>query len=86
MKLGSIASKEECTMPTKLALRIAEKSGRNLRRAILLAEGCKVQQPQLKSDQHIQELDWEIYLRETANLIVKEQTPRRLLEVSLILS
>lgn len=79
--LVSIASKEECTMPTKLALRIAEKSGRNLRRAILLAEGCKVQQPQLKSDQHIQELDWEIYLRETANLIVKEQTPRRLLEV-----
>ena len=73
-------------MPTKLALRIAEKSGRNLRRAILLAEGCKVQQPQLKSDQHIQELDWEIYLRETANLIVKEQTPRRLLEVILILS
>lgn len=68
-------------MPPKLAVRIAEKSGRNLRRAILLAEGCKVQQPQLSAGQEIQDLDWEMYLRETANLIVQEQTPRRLLEV-----
>ncbi len=30
-----------------------------------------------------QELDWEVYLRETASLIVKEQSPRRLLEVRL---
>jgi hypothetical protein len=29
-----------------------------------------------------QELDWEVYLKETASLIVKEQSPRRLLEVS----
>jgi len=68
-------------MPVKLAARIAEKSGRNLRRAVLLAESCRVQNPTLQSNQAIQELDWEVYLKETANLIVKEQSPRRLLEV-----
>jgi len=79
--LTNIAGKEDCTLPMKLAERIAEKSGRNLRRAILMAEGCKVQQPVMSAGQQIQELDWEIYLRETASLIVQEQTPRRLLEV-----
>ncbi len=33
------------------------------------------------SDQEIAELDWEVYLRETASLIVQQQSPRRLLEV-----
>jgi len=77
----SIASREECSMPPRLAQRIAEKSGRNLRRAILLAEGCKVQQPQMSGQQEVPQLDWEVFLRETATLIVQEQTPRRLLEV-----
>jgi len=79
--ITDISSKEEASMPTKLAMRIAEKSNRNLRRAILLAEGCKVQQPHLSGGQEIQELDWEVYLRETAALIVQEQSQRRLLEV-----
>ena len=69
-------------MPPKLAQRIAEKSSRNLRRAILLAEGCKVQQPLMSGQQDVPELDWEVFLRETATLIVQEQTPRRLLEVA----
>ena len=38
-------------MPQKLAQRIAEKSGRNLRRAILMAEACRVQQPHLTANQ-----------------------------------
>ncbi len=41
-------------MPAKLAARIAEKSGRNLRRAILLAESCRVQHPTLQPNQDIQ--------------------------------
>jgi len=28
-------------------------------------------------DQHVQEADWEIYLRETAQQIVEQQTPKR---------
>jgi len=79
--MQSVAKKEGCQLPTSLAKRIAEKSGRNLRKAILMTEACKVQQYPFQNDQKIQDLDWELYLRETANQIVQEQTPRRLLEV-----
>lgn len=33
--------------------------------------------PRLSPDQPVQEADWEIYLRETANMIVEQQSPRR---------
>jgi len=77
----TVAKMEDCNMPNKLALRIAEKSSRNLRRAILMAEACRVQQQSLSPTQEIQELDWQVYIRETANVILKEQSPRCLLEV-----
>jgi replication factor C subunit 3/5 len=52
--MQDIAGKEDCSMPARLAARIAEKSGRNLRRAVLLAESCRVQQPTLHANQDIQ--------------------------------
>lgn len=61
--------------------RIAKASKRNLRRALLMCQTCWVHQQTLSPNQEIMEPDWEIYLRETANLIVSEQTPARLLEV-----
>jgi len=76
-----VAKKEGCSLPKELATRIAEKSGRNLRRAILMAEACKVAQYPFSATQPIQDLDWEVYLKETANQIVKEQSPRQLAEV-----
>merc|ERR1712107_933240 len=76
-----VAKKEGCSLPKELASRIAEKSGRNLRRAILMAEACKVAQYPFSVTQPIQDLDWEVYLKETANQIVKEQSPRQLAEV-----
>ena len=42
--LQNIAKKENCQLPLELAERIAEKSNRNLRRAILLTEACRVAQ------------------------------------------
>ena len=51
MIFQSVAKKEDCSIPQRLAQRIAEKSGRNLRRAILMAEACKVQQPQMTANQ-----------------------------------
>ena len=65
----------------KCFYRIAEKSGRNLRRAILMVEACKVAQYPFSGTQPIQDLDWEMYLKETANQIVQEQTPRKLSEI-----
>ena len=42
----------------------------------------QVQQPNMRADQQIQDLDWELYLAETANLILQESSARRLLEVN----
>uniref|UniRef100_A0A8C4VMR0 Replication factor C subunit 3 n=1 Tax=Gopherus evgoodei TaxID=1825980 RepID=A0A8C4VMR0_9SAUR len=79
--LSSVCKKEGLTLPQDLARRLAEKSGRNLRKALLMCEACRVQQYPFTSDQDIPETDWEVYLRETASAIVSQQTPQRLLEV-----
>lgn len=42
--LHSICKREGLTLPDELATRLAECSGRNLRRAILMLEACKVEQ------------------------------------------
>ncbi len=79
--LQSIGKKENCPIPLELAHRISEKSNRNLRKAILVMEACRVQQKNFSTDQAIMDLDWELYLKETARCILTEQTPRRLMEV-----
>ncbi|XP_052280191.1 replication factor C subunit 3-like [Dreissena polymorpha] len=65
----------------ELARRIADKSNRNLCRALLLCETCRVQQYPFSGDQTVSEPDWEVYLRETAHMIVQQQSPKRLFEV-----
>ncbi|XP_014087609.1 replication factor C subunit 3 [Bactrocera oleae] len=70
--------REGLTLPAELAARIVEKSEHNLRRALLMLEACKVQQYPFTGQQDIVELDWQVYLRETANQIVTEQTPAKL--------
>lgn len=42
--LHGIAKKEGINLPDELASRLATASGRNLRRAILMLEACKVEQ------------------------------------------
>ena len=79
--LQNIAKKENCQLPLELAEKIAEKSNRNLRRAILLTEACRVAQYPFTADQAVMDLDWEIYLKQTAQAILQEQTPRKLMEV-----
>ncbi|MBN3314038.1 RFC3 factor, partial [Atractosteus spatula] len=79
--LTSVCRKEGLILPGELAKQIAEKSGRNLRKALLMCEACRVQQYPFSVDQEIPETDWEVYLRETANAIVSLQSPQRLFEV-----
>lgn len=43
-----------------------------------MLEACKVQQYPFTANQNVVELDWQIYLRETATQILFEQTPARL--------
>ncbi|CAG2190862.1 replication factor C subunit 3-like [Mytilus galloprovincialis] len=79
--LQNICKKESLNLPSELARRIAEKSNRNLRRAVLMCEACRVQQQNFTADQEVTEPDWELYLKETAQLIAQQQSPKRLLEV-----
>ena len=45
--LQHVAKREQVRLPEELATRIADTSGRNLRRAVLMFEACRVQQPML---------------------------------------
>ncbi|XP_058793387.1 replication factor C subunit 3 [Phymastichus coffea] len=76
-----VAKKESLSLPDDLAKRIAEISGRNLRRAILMLETCKVEQYPFAADQKITEPDWQVYIRGIANMMVAEQSPKKLLEI-----
>lgn len=76
-----ISKKEGATLPRELAERIAIQSDRNLRRAVLLLEATRVQQYPFTANQKIMELEWQTYLRETANQILSDQTPAKLEKV-----
>ncbi|CAL7933359.1 unnamed protein product [Xylocopa violacea] len=76
-----ICKREGLTLPDELAVRLAETSGRNLRRAILMLEACRVEQYPFTADQTITEPDWQVYIRNIANMMVSEQSPQRLLAI-----
>ncbi|KAL6218922.1 hypothetical protein ACLB2K_012129 [Fragaria x ananassa] len=79
--LEFIGKKEGLQLPSGFAARLAEKSNRNLRRAILSLETCHVQQYPFTSNQIIPSMDWEEYVSEIASDIMKEQSPKRLYAV-----
>lgn len=79
--LQNVCKKEGLNIPTEFARKVAITSGRNLRRAILYAEAARVQQYPFTPTQDVMEPDWEVYLSETATMIVGEQSPKRLLDV-----
>ncbi|VVA41536.1 PREDICTED: replication factor [Prunus dulcis] len=79
--LEFIGKKEGLQLPSGFAARIAEKSNRCLRRAILSLETCRVQQYPFTSNQAIPPMDWEEYVSEIASDVMKEQSPKRLYQV-----
>uniref|UniRef100_A0A7N0V3W7 AAA+ ATPase domain-containing protein n=1 Tax=Kalanchoe fedtschenkoi TaxID=63787 RepID=A0A7N0V3W7_KALFE len=79
--LETIAKKEGLQLPPGFAARIAEKSNRSLRRAILSLETCRVQQYPFTPNQAISPMDWEEYIFEITSDIMKEQSPKRLFQV-----
>ncbi|KAL4350859.1 hypothetical protein AHAS_Ahas10G0184100 [Arachis hypogaea] len=74
--LEFIGKKEGLHLPPGFASRIAEKSNRNLRRAILSFETCRVQQYPFTNKQAIPPMDWEEYISEIPSDIMKEQSPK----------
>jgi len=94
--LTHIAGKEGLNVPQPLALSIAEESGRNLRRAILMMEAAKVKFPQLGGigaaaassasaaapvNASLLKADWEQFIDNVGKSICEEQSPARLLRI-----
>lgn len=78
--LVEVARREKLVLPPELAGRVALHSERNMRRALLSLEACRVQQYPFKADQPVQGTDWEAYLTQIAGEILAEQSPKRLLQ------
>lgn len=79
--LQSTCQKEDIKLPYELAKRIAEMSNRNLRRALLMCEACKVEQYPFVDNQNISEPDWLVYIRKMAGNILLKQDVQTLLNV-----
>lgn len=79
--LEKVAHKEGLKLPEGLAKRIAASSERNLRRAILSLEACKVQQYPFSETQPVQQPDWQLFISALADEILTEQSPKQLLKV-----
>jgi replication factor C subunit 3/5 len=78
--LQEVVKKEQLKIPPELATKIADHSGRNLRKAILTMEACRIQQYPFTADQAVQVADWERYIAGMAREIAKEQSPQKLLQ------
>ncbi|KXZ55641.1 hypothetical protein GPECTOR_2g1191 [Gonium pectorale] len=76
--LANVAKAERLTLPPAFAARLVDYSARNLRRALLCLEVCRVQCCPLREDQEPQRADWELYIGEVAKSILDEQSPKQL--------
>ncbi|RZC42890.1 Rep fac C, DNA pol3 delta2, and/or Rad17 domain containing protein [Asbolus verrucosus] len=79
--LTDVCAKESLQLPTELANRIAEACDRNLRRALLMCEACKVEKNGFIANQKVAEPDWQVFIRNIANKILKEQSVTTLAKV-----
>lgn len=77
----AICTKEKINLPAPLSLRISEFSDRNLRKAILTLEACKLMHNPLNENTQIPVSDLELFVNEIANDILREQTPRQLYSI-----
>lgn len=82
--LKMVASKENVILPNMAAVNLARESDRNLRKALLMLEAAKVQGGggagnAIGEDQLLPTADWELYIRQLANDVTKEQSPQTLM-------
>ena len=74
--LQNVVEKEGAgPLPDVLAQRIAEYSQRNVRRALLVLESCRVKCSQFDENMEIKAYDWEIYIQRLAALLCENQSP-----------
>lgn len=79
--LRHVAKREKFHLPDNISSDIARNADGNVRKAILVLETLRVQSPDLSGPVAIAQPDWQVYCERTADMIVSEQSPARLLEV-----
>jgi replication factor C subunit 3/5 len=79
--LNHVAKKERFTLPSAAADQITAASEGNLRKALLVLEAMRMQQPDMRGGADVARPDWETYCAKVADSILSEQSPQRLLDV-----
>ncbi|GKT47037.1 replication termination factor 2 [Colletotrichum spaethianum] len=79
--LAVSAKKENWPLVKGLHMRIAQESGRNLRRALLMYEAVHAQNEKVTDTTPIPPPDWEALISQIAREIIDEHTPARILQV-----
>ena len=77
--ISQVAKKERFSVTPETAAKIAESASRNLRVALLKCEVMKLKQAASETD--LPEAPWQVYVRETANIIHAKQSKEAVLEV-----
>ncbi|VDN33698.1 unnamed protein product [Gongylonema pulchrum] len=79
--IEEVCRQENVTVPEHVVQAVVQKANGNMRRAILAIEAAKVQHYPFKENQEIPVPEWEIYLRETAKMMVQQQNPEHLIKI-----
>jgi replication factor C subunit 3/5 len=79
--LHEVARKEKIKIPEQLATTIAHESGRDLRRALLMFEAARAQKFPLPDQMDVPTTPWEDNIKEIVQLMMEEQSPKRMLVV-----
>ncbi|KAI9366101.1 P-loop containing nucleoside triphosphate hydrolase protein [Zopfochytrium polystomum] len=79
--MQKVATKESIRLPPAFALRIAQQSNGNLRKALLMLEAARARHYPFTDKEEVVTTDWENFIAEMAKLMIQEQSPKRLLEV-----
>ncbi|KZV64506.1 P-loop containing nucleoside triphosphate hydrolase protein [Peniophora sp. CONT] len=67
--------------PEEALEEIAQEAGGNVRKAVLMLEALRMQNPSLNAPLSIAKPDWETYCAKVGDMIVAEQTPQRIMDV-----
>jgi len=73
--LQTVAQNEDFEITESLALRIAHKSKRNLRRAILMLQIAHAENEELNENTEIKDYPWQTFISDICDSILREQRP-----------
>uniref|UniRef100_A0A914ZSP4 AAA+ ATPase domain-containing protein n=1 Tax=Parascaris univalens TaxID=6257 RepID=A0A914ZSP4_PARUN len=77
----AICKAESVAIPDPVVASVVKKACGNMRRILLMVEAIRVQSCMSEENQFLPEPDWEVYLKETARMILQQQSAENLLKV-----